>query len=114
MSDCLFCRIVAGEIPSDCLYSDEHLYAFRDINPCAPHHILLIPRKHITSVAHLQPEDESVMGKLLLTASRIAEQQGFASDGYRCVINTGDDGGQTVHHFHLHIVAGRQMTWPPG
>lgn len=114
MSDCLFCRIVAGEIPSDCLFSDDDLYAFRDVKPCAPHHILIIPKKHITSLAHLETDDEAIMGKLLLRASRIAEQENFASNGYRCVINTGDDGGQTVSHLHLHIVAGRQMTWPPG
>lgn len=115
MSDnCLFCKIAAGEIPSAQVYSDEHIVAFRDINPAAPQHILLIPRKHIQSVAALSPQDGEVMGRLMLAAKQVAEDEGLAESGYRCVLNTGRIGGQTVAHLHLHLLAGRQMTWPPG
>src|SRR5690606_13484759 len=113
-SDCVFCKIAAGEIPSTRVYSDEELYAFRDINPAAPHHILLIPRQHVQSVAHLGDQHADVMGKLMVMAGRIAEQEGFAEQGFRCVVNTGSDGGQTVDHLHLHVLAGRRLTWPPG
>ena len=112
--NCLFCRIAAGEIPSTQVYSDEHIVAFRDISPAAPEHILLIPRKHIQSVAALTAEDGELMGHLMLTAKQVAVDIGFAESGYRCVLNTGEDGGQTVSHLHLHLLAGRQMTWPPG
>tara|TARA_R100001377_G_scaffold50917_1_gene29729 strand:- start:1179 stop:1526 length:348 start_codon:yes stop_codon:yes gene_type:complete len=112
--NCLFCKIAAGEIPSTQVYSDEHIVAFRDISPAAPQHILLIPRKHIQSVAALAGQDGELMGKLLLTAKRIAIDEGFSESGYRCVLNTGEDGGQTVSHLHLHLLAGRQMSWPPG
>lgn len=113
-SNCLFCKIANGEIPSTAVHSDEDLYAFRDISPAAPQHILIIPRKHIQSVAHLQHEDVDLMGKLLLTAKLIAQQEGFATAGFRSVLNTGADGGQSVDHLHLHLLAGRQMIWPPG
>lgn len=113
-SNCLFCKIAAGEIPSTRVYSDDELYAFRDIKAAAPQHILLIPRKHVESVAHLDDSDAAVMGRLMVTARKIAEQEGFAADGFRCVINTGGDGGQTVGHLHLHLLAGRHLTWPPG
>ena len=113
-SNCLFCKIAAGEIPSTRVYSDDELYAFRDINPAAPQHILVIPRKHILSVAALEEDDGALMGRLMLRARKIAEQEGFAEDGFRCVFNTGVDGGQTVHHIHLHILAGRHLSWPPG
>lgn len=112
--NCLFCKIAAGEIPSTEVYSDEHIVAFRDISPAAPQHILLIPRKHIQSVATLTEQDGELMGKLLLTAKKISVDLGVAQSGYRCVLNTGEDGGQTVHHLHLHLLAGRQMSWPPG
>ncbi len=112
--NCLFCKIAAGEIPSTEVYSDEHIVAFRDISPAAPQHILLIPRKHIQSVAALAEQDGELMGKLLLTAKQVAIDLGIAESGYRCVLNTGEDGGQTVHHLHLHLLAGRQMSWPPG
>lgn len=115
MSDnCLFCKIAAGAIPSTQVYSDEHIVAFRDISPAAPQHILLIPRKHIESVAALTAQDGELMGHLMLKASQIAESAGFAESGYRCVLNTRKDGGQTVSHLHLHLLAGRQMAWPPG
>ena len=113
-NDCLFCKIVAGEIPATIVYSDEHILAFRDISPVAPQHILLIPRKHIQSVAHLEAEDAEVMGHLMVSARKVAEQEGFADNGFRCVLNTGNDGGQTVSHIHLHLLAGRRLNWPPG
>jgi len=113
-SDCLFCRIIAGDIPSSCVYSDEDVYAFNDINPVAPRHILVIPRKHLNNVAAADAGDEALLGRLILKASQIAAAQGLAESGSRYVINTGSDGGQTVHHLHLHILGGRQMSWPPG
>lgn len=111
---CLFCKIVAGEIPCDEVYSDEDVFAFRDINPAAPTHILIIPKKHISFMPDAEPEDEALMGKLLLKANEIAEREGLSDDGFRYVINTRGHGGQTVHHVHLHILGGRQMVWPPG
>lgn len=112
--DCLFCKIIAGDIPSNKVYSDEELYAFHDINPAAPAHILIIPRKHLHSIADAAEEDQALLGRLLLAANRIAEQEGLSAEGYRYVINTGDKGGQTVHHLHLHLLGGRQLSWPPG
>lgn len=113
-SDCLFCKISSGEIPSNQVYSDDQIVAFRDISPVAPQHILLIPRKHIQSVAALDSEDAAIMGHIMLSARKIAEQEGFAESGFRCVLNTGEDGGQTVGHIHLHLLAGRGLSWPPG
>lgn len=112
--DCLFCKIAAGEVPSDKVYSDEEYYAFRDINPAAPTHILVIPRRHISRITDAGEGDRGAMGGLLLAANDIARQEGLVEKGLRYVINTNDDGGQTVHHIHLHILGGRQMTWPPG
>lgn len=113
-SQCLFCRIAAGEIPSQQVFSDERVYAFKDINPAAPSHILIIPRKHLSSINDATDEDEALMGHMMLTARHIAAEQGLAEDGFRLVINTGSDGGQTVFHIHLHILGGRQLSWPPG
>ena len=113
-SQCLFCRIAGGEIPSTQIYADEEVYAFRDINPAAPQHILVIPRKHISSLNEAGDEDQALLGKLLLTARKIARHQGFAEDGFRTVINTGDQGGQTVFHIHVHVLSGRNLSWPPG
>lgn len=113
-SQCLFCRIAAGEIPSSQVYSDDEVYAFRDINPAAPQHVLVIPRKHLDSLNDASAEDQALMGKLLLSAGNIARQLGFADDGYRTVINTGDHGGQTVFHIHVHVLSGRHLGWPPG
>ncbi len=114
LDDCLFCKIIAGEIPSNKVYSDDELYAFHDINPAAPQHILLIPKKHLTNIHSANEEDAALLGKLLLKANQIARDQGLAKDGYRYVINSGRDGGQTVFHLHLHILGGRAMEWPPG
>ncbi|MDO8908327.1 MAG: histidine triad nucleotide-binding protein [Pseudohongiella sp.] len=113
-SQCLFCRIAAGDIPSNKVYSDDDVYAFRDINPAAPQHILVIPRKHLSSLNDAGPEDQALMGKLLLSARSIAQELGFADDGFRTVINTGEHGGQTVFHIHVHVLSGRHLSWPPG
>lgn len=114
MEDCLFCKIVAGDIPADILYQDSDITAFRDINPAAPTHVLVIPNKHIAAINEADEEDQALIGKLLLVANQIAEQEGLSTDGFRYVINTGSDGGQTVFHLHLHILGGRQLGWPPG
>lgn len=112
--DCLFCKIIAGEIPSNKVYSDAEFYAFTDISPAAPEHLLIIPKRHISSINHTTAEDEALLGRLLLKANQIAKQRGLADDGFRYVINTGKNGGQTVFHLHLHILGGRQLEWPPG
>lgn len=110
----LFKKIIDKEIPADIVYEDERCLAFRDINPQAPTHILLIPKKEIASLAEAAVEDQELLGYLLLKSKWIAEEQGLAKDGFRLVINTNDNGGQTVYHLHIHILGGRFMTWPPG
>jgi len=110
---CLFCKIVEGSIPSAPVYQDDQAYAFADINPKAPVHVLIIPREHISSVAAASEDHRALMGHLLWVAADIARQKGLAN-GYRIVVNTGEDGGQTVDHLHLHLMGGRGMTWPPG
>ncbi len=112
--DCLFCKIAAGEIGGPLLYQDEHVTAFRDINPQAPTHILIIPNKHIASLNEAAAEDQAILGQLSLIATKLARDEGVADKGYRLVTNTGSDGGQAVFHIHVHLLAGRQMTWPPG
>ena len=112
-NDCLFCKIIAGDIPADKVYEDEHVLAFHDINPAAPVHILIIPKKHLTTVAHADESDGALLGKLLLAANTITKQNDL-DEGFRYVINTGDLGGQTVFHLHLHILSGRRLDWPPG
>ena len=114
MSQCLFCRIAAGEIPANILYSDEDVRAVRDINPQAPLHALVIPRKHIATINDLQADDAALVGKLFLAAKQVAKEAGYAEDGYRVVMNCGLDAGQTVFHIHLHVLAGRALSWPPG
>lgn len=109
----IFSKIIRREIPADIVYEDDLALAFRDINPQAPVHILVIPKKAIAKLSDAQSEDQALMGHLLLTAKRVAEQVGLIN-GYRIVINNGNDGGQTVYHLHLHILGGRQMKWPPG
>jgi histidine triad (HIT) family protein len=113
-TNCLFCRIIAGEIPATNVYEDDHSFAFRDINPQAPTHILLIPKKHIASLNEATEEDQAVLGHLMCVATQIAKQEGLSKRGYRVVTNTGADAGQTVWHIHLHVLGGRPMTWPPG
>jgi histidine triad (HIT) family protein len=113
-TDCLFCRIVAGEIPADVVLSTPDLVAFRDISPKAPTHILIIPRSHVASVSDLEPAQTEVMGKLFLAARDLAEREGIAQTGYRMVVNAGSAAGQTVFHIHMHLLGGRGMGWPPG
>lgn len=113
-SNCLFCRIAAGQIPSNKVYEDDHSFAFRDINPQAPVHVLLIPKRHIASLKEAGGDDHAVMGHLMLVAGKIAAQEGIAESGFRVVANTGADAGQTVFHIHLHVMGGRPMAWPPG
>ena len=112
--DTVFAKIARGEIPSEEVYSDDEFYAFRDIHPAAPSHILLVPRKAVPKVTDATEEDALLLGKLILTANKIAEKEGLTDKGFRYVINCGKWGGQTVFHLHLHILGGRPMTWPPG
>ncbi len=114
MSDCIFCKIVSGDIPGDIVYQDEAVLAFRDLSPQAPVHFLVIPKKHISTINDFKSEDASLVGKLFLAAKIVAKQENIDESGYRCVMNCNDDGGQTVHHVHLHVMGKRQMTWPPG
>ena len=114
MDDCIFCKIVAGEIPADVVYADDDVMAFRDLNPQAPTHILVIPRRHIATLNDLLPSDEAVVGRMYGAARSIAAAEGLAEAGYRTVMNCNEAGGQTVFHIHLHLLGGRMMHWPPG
>lgn len=109
MSDCIFCKIIKGEIPSTNVYKDEFVTAFRDINPAAPTHILIVPNKHIDSVNMLIPDDEPLIGKMFSIAKQLANKEGIAESGYRLLVNTGEEAGQTVFHIHLHLLGGRTM-----
>jgi histidine triad (HIT) family protein len=111
---CLFCNVLEKKIPADVVYEDEHALAFRDIRPVAPHHVLVIPRKHIAAVHDLSEEDGPIMGHVILAAKKVAHQLGLEATGYRLVINDGEHAGQTVHHVHVHVLGGRALTWPPG
>ena len=112
--DCLFCKIVAGQIPAQVVYNDERVLAFQDINPQAPVHVLVIPREHIESLNDAGRGDEAPLGHLLRVAARVANEQGVAESGYRTVVNTGAGAGQSVFHLHLHVIGGRALSWPPG
>ncbi len=112
--DCLFCKIIAGDIPSAKVYEDDKVYAFRDIEPQAPVHILIIPKEHIASANELTEENASVVGHIFAVAAKIAKDEGIADGGYRIVNNCGQDGGQTVGHLHFHMLGGRSLQWPPG
>jgi histidine triad (HIT) family protein len=114
MSDTLFAKIIRREIPADIVYEDDEILAFRDVNPQAPVHVLFVPKKAIATLNDASSQDEILLGRLVLAAMRWAKQQGFAEDGYRCVINCNRDAGQTVFHLHLHLLAGRRLQWPPG
>ena len=115
MSDeCLFCKIVSGNIPATVVYQDERLLAFNDINPKAPTHILVIPRTHIATLNDLTADSDAMVGEMVRCAAKIAKDLGHAESGYRTLLNCNSDGGQTVFHIHLHLLAGRYMTWPPG
>lgn len=112
--DCLFCKIIKGEIPSAKVYEDDKVYAFRDIEPQAPVHILIIPKEHIASANELTEENASIVGHIFAVAAKIAKEEGIADGGYRIVNNCGQDGGQTVGHLHFHMLGGRSLQWPPG
>jgi histidine triad (HIT) family protein len=112
--DCLFCKIIEGTIPSARVYEDDDLIAFRDINPQAPFHVLLVPRKHVPTTNDLTPEDDALIGRMLRRAAALAEEQGYAERGYRTVFNCNREAGQTVFHIHMHLLAGRGLGWPPG
>ena len=113
-ADCLFCRIIAGEIPSTQMHADDLVVAIRDVAPRAPTHILLLSRRHIASGADLGEEDGPLLARMLAVANQLVAQEGLTDRGYRLVTNVGRDGGQTVDHLHVHLLGGRPMTWPPG
>jgi len=112
--NCLFCKIAHGEIPAAVVFEDTEVVAFRDVNPQAPTHLLVIPKQHIATLNDIDSKHEHLLGRMILTAKKLASTEGFDKAGYRVVFNTNSDGGQTVQHIHLHILAGRSMTWPPG
>lgn len=114
MSDCLFCKMVAGEIKPDTVYEDDDVLAFRDLNPQAPTHVLVIPKIHISTINDLQPDQAALIGKLFLAAQKVAKDEGIAERGYRTVMNCNREAGQSVFHIHLHVLGGRAMQWPPG
>lgn len=114
MSDCIFCRIAQKQVPSTCVYEDDDVYAFKDLNPQAPVHVLIIPKQHITDVAALEQGHDALAGKLLRVGAHIAREMKVDKTGYRLVANVGPHAGQSVFHLHIHLLGGRQMTWPPG
>ncbi len=114
MEKCLFCGIIGGRIKGDIVYQDERVVAFKDVNPKAPTHILIVPRKHIGSLVGLEAGDESIIGSIFSTAVKLAQQAGIAKSGFRVVVNCGADAGQSVIHLHYHLLGGRQLGWPPG
>lgn len=114
MSDCLFCKFVNGDIKPDTVYEDDEVLAFRDINPQAPTHILVIPKQHIATLNDLDEQHAALIGKLYLTAQKIAREEGIDEAGYRTVVNCNEQAGQSVFHIHLHLLGGRDMRWPPG
>lgn len=114
MNDCLFCKIIAGEIPSTKVYEDDTVYAFNDIEPQAPTHIIIVPKQHIKSGNDLNDDNASVVGHIFAVAAKLAKDMDFAENGWRIVNNCGSDGGQTVGHLHFHLLAGRNLGWPPG
>jgi len=114
MSDCLFCGVVEGKIKGNIVYQDDSVVAFKDINPKAPVHVLIIPRRHVAGVLDLKADDGAVIGHIFVIAARLAREQGIADSGFRVVVNSGADAGQSVFHLHYHLLGGRRMTWPPG
>lgn len=114
MSSCLFCKIIAGDIPSSRVYEDDALVAFNDINPQAPMHVLIVPKQHVATLNDLEGDHDAVVGAMVRRAAAIAKERGFAEGGYRTVFNCNAAAGQTVFHVHLHVLGGRTMTWPPG
>lgn len=114
MCDCLFCKIISGEIPSGKVYEDDTVFAFNDISPEAPVHVLIVPKEHISSANELNEENASVTAKVFLAAKKIAKEKNIAEGGYRIVNNCGENGGQSVKHLHFHLLGGRSLSWPPG
>ena len=114
MTDCLFCKMISGEITPDTVYEDDHVFAFRDINPQAPTHVLVVPRKHVATLNDFEPADAELLGRLQLAAATIARAEGIADAGYRTVINCNAGAGPSVFHVHAHVLGGRPMSWPPG
>ncbi|MFW5452927.1 histidine triad nucleotide-binding protein [Thioalkalivibrio sulfidiphilus] len=114
MTTCIFCKIANGDIPAEIVYEDDQVLAFRDLNPQAPLHVLVIPRKHIATINDLTPEDEALVGRMYLAARQVAGEAGLATRGYRTVMNCNSEAGQSVYHLHLHVLGGRSMQWPPG
>lgn len=114
MENCIFCKIIAGEIPTKKVYEDDLMVAIEDISPQAPLHLLLLPKRHFSNCLDMAAEDEAVIGHIFRTAGNLAKEQGFANDGFRLVQNNGDAAGQTVFHLHIHLLAGRDLQWPPG
>ena len=114
MADCTFCKIITKRAPSDTLYQDDLVTAFRDIHPVAPTHILIVPNKHISSINHVSSKDEQLLGHMLTVARQIAKSEGISEHGYRLIINTGSDGGQVIYHLHLHLIGGQRMRYPMG
>lgn len=114
MKDCLFCKIIAKEIPAKIIHEDDNVLAFEDVNPQAPVHVLFIPKKHISTALDIQESDDLLIGHMFRAATRIAKEKGIAERGFRLVMNTNAESGQSVYHIHLHLLAGRQMHWPPG
>ena len=112
--DCLFCKIINGEIPSQKVYEDEYVYAFNDISPTAPVHVLVIPKKHISTINDIEETDIELIGKIFIAAKKIAKQLNIAEDGYRIISNCNKNAGQTVFHIHFHLIAGRELGWPAG
>jgi histidine triad (HIT) family protein len=113
-AECLFCRIIAGQIPAAKVYEDELCLGFSDINPQAPTHALFVPKRHLATINDATAEDRELLGHLMISAAKVAREKGFSETGYRLVLNTNKDAGQTVFHVHLHLLGGRQLTWPPG
>src|SRR5579859_7543152 len=114
VENCLFCKIAAGEIPSKIVYQDQDVVAFEDINPQAPHHVLIIPRRHIASISDLTLEDGPILAKIFMAAVKLAHEMGIDESGYRFLTNVGPDAGQSVFHLHFHLLGGRKLGWPPG
>jgi histidine triad (HIT) family protein len=114
MPDCLFCRIIAREVPASIVYEDDRLLAFNDINPQAPTHVLVVPKRHVATLNDLSASDDQLVGELVRRAAAIAKDRGLSTGGFRTVFNTNRDAGQTVFHIHLHLLGGRSMHWPPG
>jgi histidine triad (HIT) family protein len=114
MTHCLFCKIIAGEIPGTIIYQDDRVVAFKDIDPQAPLHALIVPRRHIATLNDLAPDDEGLVGAMVRTAATLAREHGYADQGYRVLFNTNEGAGQSVFHIHLHLLAGRGFHWPPG